>query len=96
MGARRDLVEANRTAINQAVRRHRGRSVSLFGSTARGSDTSGSDVDFLVEFERDSSLLDLLRLQDDLEELLGCSVDVISTRGLKRRDQHIRAEAVPL
>lgn len=85
-----------RSEIAEIVRRHKGRSVSLFGSTARGEDTASSDLDFLVEFDHDSSLLDLLRMQDELAALLGCSVDVVSTRGLKPRDTHIVAEAVPL
>lgn len=90
------MVEDNRSRINEIARRHRARSVALFGSAARSTDTDASDIDLLVEFDIDSSLLDLLRLQDELEDVLGCPVDVVSTRGLKARDAHIRAEAVPL
>jgi len=50
----------------------------------------------LVEFEDGSSLCDLLHLQDELEALPECSVDVVSVGGLKPRDEHIRLEAVPL
>ena len=50
----------------------------------------------LVEFEPGSSLFDLMHLEDDLEELLGCPVDVISVGGLKARDDHIRRDALPL
>ena len=52
--------------------------MAVFGSVARGEDDEASDIDFLVEFEPDSSLFDLLHLKDDLEELLGCTVDVVS------------------
>ena len=96
MGERRVIVEAKRDDILATVQRHRGRSVSLFGSVARGEDTPASDVDFLVEFESGSSLFDLLHLQDELTELLGCPVDVVSLGGLKPRDAGIRREAVPL
>jgi predicted nucleotidyltransferase len=96
VGVRRDLVEANREAINAAVRRHRGRSVALFGSAARGDDAEHSDIDLLVEFEPDSSLFDLAHLTDELEALLGCKVDVVSRGGLKERDQRILSDAVPL
>lgn len=92
----RALVEEHREAIKAAVSRHRGRRVAVFGSVARGDATEESDVDFLVEFEPGSSLLDLLRLQDELSETLGRRVDVVSVGGLKPRDDHIRAEAVPL
>lgn len=87
---------AKRLEITELARRHRGRSVSVFGSAARGEETLGSYVDFLVEFEPGSSLFDLLRLQEALEALLGRSVDVVSAGGLLARDRHIRDEAVAL
>lgn len=96
MGSRRDLVERHRAAITELVRAHRGRSVALFGSAARGDDLPGSDLDLLVEFEPGSSLFDLLHLQDDLEALLNCPVDVVSTGGLKARDEDLLREAVLL
>lgn len=85
-----------RDDIVAAVRRHRGRSVAIFGSVARGDHTDASDIDLLVDFESDSSLFDLLHLQDELKEMLRCKVDVVSRHGLKQRDEHIRAEAKPL
>jgi predicted nucleotidyltransferase len=96
VGTRRALVERHRAAITELARAHRGRSVSMFGSAARGDDRPDSDIDLLVEFEPGSSLFDLLHLQDDLEALLGCRVDVVSTGGLKARDDDILRQAVPL
>ncbi len=90
------LVEERRDAIKDAARRHRGVSISLFGSLARGTDNESSDADFLVEFESGSSLFDLLHLQDELRELLGRPVDVVSVAGLKARDDRIRREAITL
>lgn len=92
----RALVEARRSEIREVARRHRGRSISLIGSVARGDERPDSDVDFLVEFEAGTSLLDLARLQDDLRELLGLPVDVVSAGGLKPRDHRIREDAVRL
>ena len=96
MGARRAIVEARSDEINELVRRHHGRSVSLFGSAARGDDNPESDFDFLVEFEPGSSLFDLMDLQEALQSLLGARVDVVSAGGLKDRDDHIRQEADPI
>lgn len=96
MGARRELVEAKRDEICAVVRRHRGRSVAVFGSVARNEESATSDIDFLVEFEAGSSLFDLLHLSEELESLLGVPVDVVSAGGLKDRDDHIRREAIPL
>ncbi len=85
-----------RAEILKVARRHRGRSVAVFGSVARGDDGPGSDIDLLVDFEPGSSLLDLMRMSDELTELLGRQVDVVSRGGLRDRDEHIRREAVPL
>lgn len=96
MGTLRAVVEAKRREISDLVRHHRGRSVALFGSVARGDETPESDIDFLVEFEPGSSLFDLMDLQEALGQLLGVPVDVVSVGGLKDRDDHIRREAVPI
>ncbi|MEY2969321.1 MAG: hypothetical protein RIQ64_1948 [Actinomycetota bacterium] len=94
---RRQLVlEEHRAAIVDIVRRHHGVNVSLFGSMARGDDTESSDVDLLVEFRPNSSIFDLMDIQESVESLLGISVDVVSVGGLKPRDSHILNEAVPL
>ena len=92
----RDLVAAHADQIRALARKHRGRTVRLFGSVARGDTHADSDIDFLVDFEPGSSLFDLLHLQDDLAALLDRPVDVISAGGLKDRDARIQQEAVAL
>jgi uncharacterized protein len=57
----------------------------IFGSVARGEDTAESDVDFLVEFERGRSLLDLSGLRIELGEVLGRPVDVATPKSLHPR-----------
>lgn len=92
----RSIVERNRAEILDLVRRHRGRSIAVFGSVARGEATLESDIDFLVEFERTSSLLDLVHLEAALAELLGVEVDVVSAGALLDRDREIRNDAISL
>jgi uncharacterized protein len=94
MGIRMAAVDRHRDEIRAIASRHRALSVSVFGSVARGDDGPDSDIDFLVEFAPGASLLDLMRIQDDLESLLGGRIDVVSAGGLKDRDEHIRREAV--
>ena len=94
MGAGLAAVQTHRDEIHAIAARHRALSVSVFGSVARGDDRPDSDIDFLVEFEPGASLLDLMRIRDDLEDLLGGHIDVVSVGGLKDRDEHIRREAV--
>lgn len=50
--------------------------VRVFGSVIRGDAKPDSDIDLLVEFYKDPTLFDLGGLQTELEEKLGCSVDI--------------------
>lgn len=91
------LVREKRAEILRIASRYGARDVRVFGSVARGEAGRESDVDFLVELEAGRSLLDLGGLQMELEELLGCKVDVVTESGLywllRRR---ILKEAQPL
>lgn len=91
-----ESLRARRDEIALLVRRHRGEGFSVFGSVATGADRADSDIDFLVKFAPGSSLTDLLHLQDDLSQLLGRPVDVVSEAALKPRDGHILAEAIAI
>ncbi|HLG01610.1 MAG TPA: nucleotidyltransferase family protein [Acidimicrobiia bacterium] len=95
-GSLRELLDRHNGEVRETVRRHRGRKVSVFGSVARGDESPTSDIDLLVEFEPESSLFDLLHLQQDLEALLGHRVDVVSRGGLLERDRDILDEAIEL
>jgi len=70
---------------------------SVFGSVARGEAGGESDIDFLVEFEKGRSLLDLSGLRLDLSELFGRQVDVATPNSLHPllREQ-ILAELIPI
>ena len=59
------------------------KSLQLFGSVARDDATSTSDVDLLVEFNRPVGYFGLFALQDYLEKLLGCPVDLGTPDSLK-------------
>ena len=96
MSGRMAFLKENSEAIKAIAARHKGLKIAVFGSVARGEDGPDSDVDFLVTFDKGTSLLDLVRLQDALEEFLKIPVDVISIGGLKPRDNHIREEALTL
>lgn len=69
--------------IYRVIQKNNGKSVKVFGSTLHGNVTSQSDVDFLVKFNEDASLFDLVEIKLELEELLHTKVDVVSEDGLK-------------
>jgi len=91
------LLQERRTDILQLATRHGARRVRIFGSIIRGTATEGSDIDLLVAFEPDRSLLDLIGFKQDLQELLGREIDVVSEGGLSPylKDRILR-EAQPL
>jgi predicted nucleotidyltransferase len=90
------LLHSRRGEILRVAAAHGASNVRVFGSIARGTARSGSDVDLLVDFEPGRTLVDHVGLWRDLESLLGRSVDVVSAGGLTDRDDDIRAEAVAL
>ena len=69
----------------------------MFGSVARGDDRAHSDIDLLVDMDPDRSLLDIVGLGQELEELLGRKVDSLTGASLHPalRDR-ILAESRPL
>ena len=91
-----DALRRRRDAILAAARRRHASRVRVFGSLARGEAGPSSDVDLLVDFDLEASLLDQVGLTQDLEALLGMHVDVISTGGLSPRHRRIRDEAIDL
>ena len=92
-----EKVKLNRGQILEIASRRGARNVRVFGSVARRSAGPESDVDFLVDLEPGRSLLDLGGLLMDLQDLLGCPVDVVTVPGLRpqMRDVVLR-EAIPL
>jgi predicted nucleotidyltransferase len=73
------------------------RNVRVFGSVARGEATDESDIDLLVDAESGRSLLDVIGLWLDLQELLGRKVDLLTEGGINPHlREKILAEARPL
>ena len=73
-----------RPEIMALARKYRGKQVSVFGSCVRGEMDADSDIDFLVDFDEEYTLLDIAGLLVGLEDLLGCKVDVIDRRSLRK------------
>ena len=93
----RELLEGKREEILRIARAHGARNVRVFGSAARGDADETSDVDFLVEFEPGTSLLEHGAMIAELEELLGRKVDVAPEKTLRERVRaRVLREAVPL
>jgi len=92
MSVTQDLIREKRSRILAIARRHGATNLRIFGEAG-----AESDLDLLVDLEPGRSLLDHIALIQDLEEALGCRVDVVTERALKERyRKRILGEAVPL
>ena len=58
-------------------------SLALFGSVARGEQTSSSDVDLLVDFSHTPDLLRFIELEEKIKAVLGRDVDLVPRRKLR-------------
>ena len=93
----RDEILERRDEIVSIAEHHGAHDVRVFGSIARGDATESSDLDLIVRFDPDRSLLDHGGLIMDLRDLLGIKVDVISEAGMRDRfRKHVLKGAVPL
>jgi predicted nucleotidyltransferase len=90
-------LQDRREAIICITKRHGASDVRIFGSIARGDARETSDLDLIVKFEPNRTLLDHAALIGDLEDLLGVRVDVIDADGMRPRFRAVvEQEAVPL
>lgn len=91
-----EQLRGRREEILRLVHARGARNVRVFGSVARGQATAASDVDLLVDFEPERTVLDLSELILDLQELLDRQVDVVEIRHPSPRAERMLREAVPL
>ena len=91
------ILKKQRKEIYQIASLSGAHNIRIFGSVNKESDKPDSDVDFLVDLEKDRSLFDLAGLVYDLQQLLNKKVDVVTENGLHWYiKEKILSEAEPL
>lgn len=90
------MLAKHKTEIKELASLHKALDIKVFGSVARGEDHPGSDLDLLVRFAPDASLFDQAGLAQDIEDILGVHVDVVSEGGLRAGHDEIKTQARPL
>jgi len=80
-----EIIGNKREEVLALAARYGASNVRIFGSVARGTADTDSDIDFLVDMEKGRSLLDLGGLLMELQKLFGRDVDVITVAGLRSR-----------
>ena len=92
-----DLLKGKRNEILRIAKKHGAYNVRVFGSTARGEAGSGGDIDFIVDVGGNHSPFFPGGLLADLEDLLGCEVDVVTENALHWYiKEKVLKEALPL
>jgi hypothetical protein len=69
---------------------------AIFGSALRDDFSPESDIDVLVTFDRDAhwTLFDMVDMQEELKEILGRDVDLVSRRGIESSQNYLRRKAI--
>ncbi len=84
-------------SMPEITNRYKVKSLGVFGSYVRGDAKRSSDLDILVEFHQAPSLLEFIRMEDDLSNKLGIKVDLVMKKTLKPHiGQRILAEVIPV
>jgi len=92
-----ELLKAKREEILQIAAKHGAYNVRVFGSAARGEASENSDIDLLIDVKENHSRWFPGGLLADLEDLLGCKVDIVIENGLHQLiRERVLQEAVPI
>lgn len=91
-------LQTRREAILEVCAHNEASNIWVFGSVARGDQDDESDLELLIDIEAGRSLFDLAGLIGELEDLLGCPVNIVEHRSLRddRFGRNVRPEMVPL
>jgi uncharacterized protein len=91
------ILKDKREKILRITASHGAQNVRVFGSLARGEAGPDSDIDILVELDHGRSLLDIIAIKQDLEDLMECDVDVVTEAAISPyiREQVLK-EAISL
>lgn len=92
-----EIKQILRQSMPEIKDRYKVKSLGIFGSYVHGEAKKSSDLDILVEFNQAPSLLEFIRMEDDLSDKLGVKVDLVMKKALKPHiGQRILEEVVPV
>jgi predicted nucleotidyltransferase len=92
-----EALALHRAELVRVAVAHGARNVRVFGSVLRGEDTEASDLDLLVDVPPGTSLLDMARLQQEIEAAIGVRVEVLTPNDLPERIRgRVLGEARPV
>ena len=89
-------IETSPDAVAAFCQRWHVAELALFGSVLRDDFGPGSDIDFLIGFDEAArrTLFDVGRMEEELREIFGRDVDLVSWRGVENSRNYIRRRAI--
>ena len=82
---------------DEIIQRYHTEILGLFGSVARGEPRPGSDIDILIDFRSEATIIDWIALEDFLEEQLQTKVDLVPADALKvEMNEYIQRDLIRL
>jgi len=89
-------IELPKEKISAFCQKWKIQELSLFGSVLREDFGPESDIDVLVTFRKDAkhTLFDLVHMEDELKEIFGREIDVVSRRGIEFSRNHLRRSTI--
>jgi predicted nucleotidyltransferase len=91
------MLKILRREVPMLAERYNVEKLEVFGSYVRSEQKKDSDLDVLVTFKEDPSLLTFIAIENYLSDLLGIKVDLVMKDSLKPRiGQQILREAIPV
>jgi len=76
-------LEQYQQLILPVLKRYLIKRAAIFGSFAKGNENSNSDIDLLIEPEKDFTIFKMLKLEDEISELIKRRVDLVEYSALK-------------
>jgi predicted nucleotidyltransferase len=76
------LIQQRKHEIMQIASKYGAHNLRVFGSVARGEAGPESDLDLLVQFDANRSLFDLVTMSQELEDLFGRRVEIVTEQAL--------------
>lgn len=93
---RKVRIRIPKTKITEFCKRWNVSEFAIFGSVLRADFRPDSDVDVMVSFSPQAkiTLFDMTRMQDELKQIFGRDVDLISKRGVESSRNYLRRKAI--
>jgi len=77
-----EIIKVLNTNKEELKSKYKVKAIRIFGSYAKGEQKETSDIDIIVDFEEYPTLIEFLRIQEELENLLGVKVDLLTEESI--------------